>query len=124
MDESFFLQCGGSYSKVGDYLLPDIIAGGEEVFIGPWGQRHLRFLRKTRPVTYTNLLTAGKLTSYLADIDRQAQDLYFRLVDQISRAEGVTERLKAANQMEWVRRMNGIQERAKEIVLHELDITQ
>ena len=100
MDESVFRQGGGSYSEVGDYLLPDIVAGGEEAFIGPWGQRHLRFLQKTRPITYTNLLTAGKLTRYLADIERQAQELYFRLVEQISTAEGITERLKAADQME------------------------
>ncbi len=120
MDESVFRQGGGSYSKVGDYLLPNIVAGGEETFIGPWGQRHLRFLRKTRPITYTNLLTAGKLTRYLADIDRQAQELYFRLVDQISRAEGVTEQLKADNQMEWVRRMNGIQSHAEEMVRNDL----
>ena len=120
MDESVFRQGGGSYSKVGDYLLPDIVVGGEELFIGPWGQRHLRFLQKTRPITYTNLLTAGKLPSYLADIDRQAQQLYFRLVEQISKAEGVTERLKAADQMEWIRRMNSIRSRTEEIVLHEL----
>lgn len=117
MDESVFRKGGGSYSKVGDYLLPDIIAGGEEVFIGPWGQRHLRFLRKARPVMYTNLLTAGKHPGYLADIDRQAQELFFRLVGQISRAEGVTEQLKAADQVEWVRRMNSIRSRAEEIVL-------
>ena len=123
MDESVFLQGGGSYSTVGDYLLPDIVAGGEEVFIGSWGQRHLRFLRKTRPIMYTNLLTAGKLPGYLADIDRQAQELYFRLVDQISKAEGITEKLKADDQMEWVRRMNGIQSRAEEKVLHEIVFT-
>ena len=120
MDESVFQQGGGSYSKVGDYLLPDIVAGGEEVFIGPWGQRHLRFLRKTRPVTYTNLLTSGELPGYLADIDRQAQELYFRIVDQLSKAEGVTEQLKAADQMEWVRRMNGIRSWADEIVNNDL----
>lgn len=120
MDESVFRQSGGSYSKVGDYLLPNIIADGEEAFISPWGQRHLRFLRKARPVTYTNLLTAGKLPGYLADIDRQAQELYFRLVGQISKAEGVTERLKATDQMEWVRRMNSIRSRAEEIVRNDL----
>ena len=122
MDKSVFQQSGGSYSKVGDYLLPDIIANGEETFIGTWGQRHLRFLRKARSVTYTNLLTAGKLPGYLADIDRQAQGFYFRLVDQISNAEGVTERLKATDQMEWVRRMNGIRSRAEEIVRNDLII--
>lgn len=120
MDESIFRQGGGSYSKVGDYQLPDIVVGGEEVIIGPWGQRHLRFLRKTRPITYTNLLTVGKLPCYLADIDRQAQNLFFRLVNQISKAEGVTERLKAVDQMEWVRRMNGIRARAEEIVTIDL----
>ena len=120
MNESIYHQSGGSYSKVGDYLLPDIVAGSEEVFIGPWGQRHLQFLRKTRPITYTNLLTAGKLPCYLADIDHQAHELFFRLVDQISKTEGVTERLKAADQMEWVRRMNSIRSRAEEIVQNNL----
>ncbi len=120
MDESVFWQGGGSYSKVGDYLLPDIVAGSEEIFIGRWGRRHLRFLRKARPITYTNLLTAGELPGYLADIDRQAQELFFRLVDQISRAEGVTEHLKAVDQMEWVRRMNGIRSQAEEIVRNDL----
>ena len=120
MDESIYRQSGGSYSNVGDYLLPDIVAAGEELNIGPWGQSHLRFLRKTRPVTYTNLLTAGKLPGYLADIDRQAQELYFWLVDQISKAEGIMERLKATDQMEWVQRMNSIRSQAEEIVRNDL----
>lgn len=123
MDESVFRQGGGNYSEVGDYLLPDIIAGGEEVYVGPWGQMHLRFLRKTRPVTYTNLLTAGKLPGYLADIDRQAQEFFSQLVDQISRAEGITEQLKADNQMEWVRWMNSIRSRTEENVLLEIVFT-
>ncbi len=120
MDESIFQQGGGSYSKVGDYLLPDIVADGEEVFIGLWGQRHLWFLRKNRPVMYTNLLSAGKLPGYLAEIDRQAQELFFLLVDQIAKAEGVAERLKAADQIEWVRQMNGIRSRTEEIVWNDL----
>lgn len=120
MDESIFQQSGGSYSKVGDYLLPDIVADGEEVFIGLWGQRHLWFLRKNRPVMYTNLLSAGKLPGYLAEIDRQAQELFFLLVDQIAKAEGVAERLKAADQIEWVRQMNGIRSRTEEIVWNDL----
>ena len=123
MDESTYRQNGGSYSKVGDYLLPDIVAGCEDVFIGPWGQRHLRFMRKARPVTYTNLLTAGELPGYLADIDRQAQELFFWLVEQFSRAEGITEQLKAADQMEWVRRMNYIRSQAEEQVNTDLIMT-
>ena len=120
MNDSIYHQSGGSYSKVGDYLLPDIVAAGEELNIGPWGQRHLRFLRKTRPVTYTNLLTAGKLPGYLADVDRQSRELLSQLVDQISKAEGVTEQLKADDQMEWVQRMNSIRSRAEEIVRNDL----
>ena len=88
--------------------------------IGVWGQRHLRYLRQHRKVFYTNLLTSGKLDSYLADIDKQAEDMFFRLVEQMAEREGVTEQLKAENQIEWVGRMNNICSRAAEIVNAEL----
>jgi len=81
-----------------------------------WGQRHLRYIKQQHKVRYTNLLTSGKLNGYLVDIDKQAQDMFFRLVKQMAESEGVTEKLKADNQMEWVARMNNIRSRATEIV--------
>ena len=84
--------------------------------IGVWGQRHLRYIKQHRKVLYLNLLTSGKLNGYLADIDRQAEDMFCRLVKQMAEREGVTEQLKADNQMEWVGRMNNIRSRATEIV--------
>lgn len=85
-----------------------------------WGQRHLRYLKAHRRVLYVNLLTSGALNAYLADLDRQAEALFLRLVAQMAAAEGLTETLKAADQMEWVRRMNGVGNRAAEIVSAEL----
>ena len=85
-----------------------------------WGQRHWRYLKEHRRITYAALLTSGKLNSYLADIDRQAEEMFLRLVEQMAEAEGVTEQLKAGNQMEWVGRMNNIRNRAMEIVNSEL----
>ena len=114
-------RTGLKYELVGDYYL---IAGDdepeEERPIGIWGQRHLRYLKKHRRVRYANLLTSGELNAYLADIDRQAEELFLRLVKQMADAEGITETLKANNQMEWVRRMNSIRNRAIEIVNTEL----
>ena len=89
----------------------------EDQPIGVWGQRHLRYLKKCHRVRYANLLTSGKLNAYLADIDQQAEDLFFRLVNQTAECEGVTEQLKTDNQMEWIRRMNNIRNRAFEVVL-------
>ena len=110
-------RTGLKYELVGDYYL---IAGDdepeEEQPIGVWGQRHLRYLKKHRRVRYANLLTSGELNAYLADIDRQAEELFLRLVKQMADAEGVTEALKASDQMEWVRRMNNVRSRAFEIV--------
>lgn len=113
-------RTGLKYELVGDYYL---IAGKdepEELRIGIWGQRHLRYLKNHRRVLYANLLTSGKLNSYLADIDRQAEELFERLVKQMAEREGLTEQLKAANSMEWVRKMNSIRNRAAEIVNKEL----
>ena len=115
-------QTGISYTLHGDYYLPDLALPEEErgVEIGVWGQRHLRYIKKNRKVLYLNLLTSGKLNGYLADIDTQAEDMLSRLVKQMAEREGVTEKLKVDNQMEWVGRMNNIRNRATEIVNGEL----
>ena len=92
----------------------------EQAYIGIWGQRHLRYLEEHRRVRYANLLTSGKMNSYLADIDRQAEEMFERLVKQMAERKGVTEQLKAADPMEWVRKMNSIRNRAVEITNSEL----
>ena len=121
MAKTIFEEMGGTYTQVGDYLLPDLKLPEEEKQpIGVWGQRHWRYLKEHRRATYASLLTSGKLNGYLADIDRQAEDMFGRLVKQMAEAEGITEHLKADNQMEWVRRMNNIRNRAMEIVNSEL----
>ena len=114
-------RTGIGYTLQGDYYLPDLkLPAEKETEIGLWGQRHLRYLKQNRKVLYTNLLTAGKLNEHLAEIDKQAEDMFFRLVKQMAEREGVTEKLKADNQMEWVDRMNNIRSRATEIVNAEL----
>ena len=121
MEQSLFEQMGGKYERQGDYLLPCLTLPAEEEYpIGIWGQRHRRFLKEHRRITYYNLLTDGKLNSYLADIDRQAEELFSRLIKQMAMREGVTEALKAQEQMVWVGRMNNIRNRATEIVNNEL----
>ena len=118
-------RTGLKYELVGDYYL---IAGDDEPDeeqkpIGIWGQRHLRYLKNHRKVLYTNLLASGKLNIYLADIDNQAEKMFERLTRQMAIAEGVTEQLKADNQMVWVGRMNSIQNRATEIINTEIIYT-
>lgn len=114
-------QTGISYTLQGDYYLPDLaLPEQEDKPIGLWGHRHLCHIKRHKKVLYTNLLTSGKLNSYLADIDKQAEDMFFRLVKQMAECEGVTEQLKADNQMEWVARMNNISQMATEIVNTEL----
>ena len=120
MKKAIFEQMGGTYTKVGDYYLPNLIPVKEETEIGLWGQRHLRYIKQHRKVFYTNLLTSGKLNGYLADLDKQAENMFFRLVKQMAEREGVTEQLKADNQMEWVSRMNNIRSRATEIVNNDI----
>ncbi len=121
MEKSLFEQNVGTYRQVGDYLLPNITLPEEEtVHIGIWGQRHKRYLKQNHRVLYMNLLTGGKLNSYLADIDKQAEDMLFRLVKQMAKREGVTEALKVENQMELVGQMNNIRNRATELVNAEL----
>ena len=124
MAKTIFEEMGGAYVRQGDYNLPclSLPAEKENKPIGVWGQRHLHYLKQHRKVLYTNLLTSGKLNSYLADIDKQAEDMFLRLIEQIANREGVTEQLKAENQMEWVCRMNNIRSRAMEIVNEEIII--
>lgn len=110
-----------SYTQQGDYLLPDLkLPEQPKVEIGIWGKRHLKYIKNHRPILYTNLLTRCKLTTYLADIDEQANDMFFRLVKQVAEKEGVTEQLKADNQMLWVSRMNIIRNQVTEIINNEL----
>ena len=110
-------QTGISYSLQGDYYLPDLaLPDEEEQPIGVWGQRHLRYIKQHRKVLYLNLLTSGKMNSYLADLDKQAEEMFSQLVKQMAVHEGVTEKLKAGNQMQWVAQMNNIRSRATEIV--------
>jgi len=114
-------QTGISYTLQGDYYLPDLaLSDEEEQSIGLWGQRHLRYIKQHRKVLYLNLLTSGKLNGYLADINKQAEDMLSRLVEQMAEREGVTEELKANSQMEWVARMNNIRSRATETVNHDI----
>ena len=110
------------YELQGDYYIPclELPVEKEERHIGVWGQRHRRYLKDHHKVLYTSLLTSGKLNSYLADIDRQAEEMFSRLVKQLSEKEGVTETLKAENQMLWVQKMNNLRNAAMEIVSNEL----
>ena len=114
-------QTGISYILQGDYYLPDLaLPDEEEQPIGVWGQRYLRYIKQHRKVLYLNLLTSGKLNAYLADLDKQAEEMFSRLVKQMAENEGVTEQFKADNQVEWVARMNNIRSRATEIVNNDL----
>ena len=116
MEKSIFEQMGGTYIQQGDYVLPNLILPAENQPIGIWGQRHARYLKQHRKILYYNLLTNGKLNKHLAEIDREAREMFERLLKQMANSEDVTEQLKAKNQMEWVRRMNNIRNRAMEIV--------
>ena len=113
-------RTGLKYELVGDYYL---IAGDDEPEkrpIGIWGQRHLRYLKQHRKTVYAELLTSGKLNDYLAELNEQAEDMFFRLVKEHAQKEGITEKLKEKDQMLWVQRMNAVRETAAEIVNHEM----
>ena len=121
MKKTIFEEMGGTYVRCGDYFIPNLTLPEEEQrFIGVWGQRHLRYLKEYRRSVYLNLLTSGKLNDYLADIEEQAQERFERIVEQMKQAHGITEQLKAENQMKWVGRMNNIQSCAREIVDKEI----
>ena len=115
-------QNGLWYELRGDYYIPclDLPAEKEEQSIGVWGRRHLRYIRAHKKALYTSLLTSGKLQSYLGDVEEQAQDLFDRLMKQRAEREGITETLKAHNQIEWVGRMNALRSAATETVNAEL----
>ena len=118
MANTIFEKSGGTYTQVGDYMLPDLLPAEEEkeANIGVWGMRYKRYLKQNHKVLYYNLLTSGKLNSYLTDIEQQAQDLFLRLVNDLAEKENVTEELKATDMMLWVQKMNNIRNRATEIV--------
>lgn len=119
--KSLFEQMGGTYREENGYLIPNLTLPDEEqVEIGVWGERHLRYIKQHNKVRYIDLLTSGKLNSYLADVDCQAQERYELLVEQMKQSQGITEQLKAKNAMEWTRCMNNIQSCALEIINKEI----
>ena len=119
--KSIFEQIGGTYTMQGDYRLPNLTLPAEdERPIGVWGQRRLRYLKQHHKVLYYNLLTSGKLHSHLADIEEQAQTFFSRLVKEYAEKEGVTKQLKKENPIEWIRRMNNIKMRVREMVNSEV----
>lgn len=120
MAKSIFEEMGGTYEQQGDYLIPCLtLSVEEESPIGVFGQRHLRYLKECHRITYANLLTSGNLNAYLADIDRQAQERFEILTEQMKQAQGITEQLKVENTLEWVGRMNNIRACAMEVVNEE-----
>ena len=125
MTDTLLEQLGGNFTQTGDYLLPDLSLPAEKETgnIGVWALRHKRYLKQHHKVLYYNLLTSGKLDSHLADIEEQAQQLFLRLVKELVEKEGVTEQLKAADQMAWVRKMNNIRSVATEIIFEEIIYT-
>ena len=119
--KSIFEQLGGTYHEENGYLIPDLrLPTEEEQPISAWGQRHLDYLKQYRKVTYTNLLTSGRLNTYLADIDKQAQERFERLIEGMKQAQGITERLKEENALEWAGWLNNIRACAREIIEQEL----
>ncbi|CUO02767.1 TnpV protein [Hungatella hathewayi] len=121
MAKSLFEELGGRYERQGDYLIPCITVPAEEKQpIGIWGQRHLDYLKQYRKVTYTNLLTSGKLNAYLVEIDKQTQERFERLIEGMKQTQGITEQLKSENALEWTGRMNNIRACAREIVNKEI----
>ena len=125
MDKYIFDNNNGLwYELIGDYYIPCLtLPAEEEKPIGIWGQRHLRYLKEYHRATYTNLLTSGKLNSYLAEIDEQAKDMFFRLVKEYADRQEVTEQLKADKPLEWVQKMNNIRNAVKEVINTELIYT-
>ena len=122
MDKYIYDENNGLwYELQGDYYIPCLtIPEEEQQPIGVWGQRHLRYIRENRQGLYNSLLLSGKLNGYLADLNEQAEDMFFRLVEQLAEKDAITEALKAENQMLWVQRMNAVRETAMEIVNHDL----
>ena len=113
-------QPGALYIRVGDYYIPDLTLPEEPRPMGKWGRMHRDYLREHKPIQYNCLLLSGKLWTYLADLNEQAQDGLERMIEQMKTAEGITEALKASDPMAWVQRMNNIRNRAEKIILQEL----
>ena len=122
MNETIFEQFGGTYTKQGDYLLPNLTLPAEKETgnIGIWATRHKRYLKQYHKVLYYNLLASGKMNSYLDDIEQQAQHLFLQLVKEFAKKENITEELKAADILLWVQKTNNIRSRATEIVNNEV----
>jgi hypothetical protein len=120
--KSIFEENGGTYSQVGDYLLPDVIlqTAKEEFSIGKYGRMHKAFLKENRKVFYARLVITCKLFDYLSEIDAHASEMFVNLIREMAKNENITEEFKAENQMAWVGAMNNIRHRAEEIVFHEL----
>lgn len=116
-------KIGIDYTLVGDVYLPNLVSADTNYPIGIWGQRHKEYLKENHKLRYYNLLTQGKLNSYLHDVDVRAKEMYDTLIKQLAENEGITEQLKAENQMFWVQRMNNIANRAREIVNIEIIYT-
>ena len=125
MAKTIFEEMGGTYTRVGDYYLPNLKLPEEEkqANIGVWGMRHKRFLKENHRVLYANLMTSGKLVAYLDDIEQQATVMFLRLVKELAETDNVTEELKATDQMLWIQKMNNIRNRATEIVNAEIIFT-
>lgn len=119
MKNSIFEQMGGTYHQEGDYLLPGLTPP-KNVSVGIWGQRRKHYLKDHRKDTYTALLLSGELDSHLSEINVQAETMFFQLVEQLAKQEGITEKRKVDNQIEWVRQMNNIQNRVDEVIYNEL----
>lgn len=115
MEKSLFEQAGGTYHQEGDYLIPNLVPP-ETAPVGIWGQKRRRYLRERRNPIYTALFLSGKLDTHLAEIDQQAEEMFSQLVKQMAQQEGITEQLKAENQMEWVKQMNSIRNRVEEVI--------
>ena len=118
--KSLYEQLGGTYHREGDYLIPDLATPPSSPHMGIWGERRRQYLLKNREPIYTAMLLSDKLNEHLEEVDRQAEEMLFQLVDQMAHIEGVTEQLKADNQMAWVGAMNNIRARAEEVVYAEL----
>lgn len=119
MEKSLFEQMDGTYYQEGDYFLPDLFPP-ESISVGIWGQRRKHYLKTQRESIYTALLLSGKLDDHLSEVDAQAKAMFFQLVKRLAEREGITEQLKAEDQMEWVRQMNSVRNRAEEVICDEL----
>lgn len=119
MEKSLFEQMGGTYHQEGDYYLPDLLPP-ENTSVGIWGQRRKHYLKTKREPIYTALLLSGELDSHLSEVDTRAEAMFFQLVKRLAEREGITEQLKAEDQMEWVRQMNSVRNQAEEVICDEL----